>query len=203
MTFPDGSYAIDYVDTFIEHEKIFMQVVSDVRKENMFTFPVITYSLLKRKGVTQAEIQEMLRTRQFNLFADNEFARWCSDHNCLWNDSNFFMSDDVTTLSNCCRLLSDTSKLSGFINSIGGTALSIGSVKVNTINLMHIIYEFEDELTENEYLKILRKRAKLCCSCWVLTASTATTARRTPTAYSTSSRVIPWMHRQDESSSRR
>ena len=42
LEFPDGSYAIDYVDTFIEHEKIFMEVVSDVRKENMFTFPVLT-----------------------------------------------------------------------------------------------------------------------------------------------------------------
>ena len=51
------------------------------------------------------------------------------------------MSDNVGTLSNCCRLLSDTSKLEGFINSIGGTALSIGSVKVNTINLMRIAYE--------------------------------------------------------------
>ena len=40
LVFPDGSYAIDYVDMFIEHEKIFMQVVSDIRKENMFTFPV-------------------------------------------------------------------------------------------------------------------------------------------------------------------
>lgn len=165
LEFPDGSYAIDYVDTFIEHEKIFMEVVSDVRKENMFTFPVLTYSLLKRKNVPQEEVQEMLKTRKFNLFADNEFARWCSDHNCLWNDSNFFMSDDVTTLSNCCRLLSDTSKLSGFINSIGGTSLSIGSIKVNTLNLMHIVYELEadDMLTENEYLKILRKRTKLSC----------------------------------------
>ena len=165
LEFPDGSYAIDYVDTFIEHEKIFMEVVSDVRRENMFTFPVLTYSLLKRKNISQEEVQEMLRTRKFNLFADNEFARWCSDHNCLWNDSNFFMSDDVTTLSNCCRLLSDTSKLSGFINSIGGTSLSIGSIKVNTLNLMHIVYELEAEenLSENEYLKILRKRTKLSC----------------------------------------
>lgn len=163
LTFPDGTYAIDYVDMFIEHEKIFMQVVSDTRKENMFTFPVLTYSLLKKRGITQESINEMLRTREFDLFEDNEFARWCSDHNCLWNDSNFFMSDDVTTLSNCCRLLSDTSKLKGFINSIGGTALSIGSIKVNTINLVHICYELEDELTENEYLKILRKRTKLCC----------------------------------------
>lgn len=166
VTFPDGSYAIDYVDTFIEHEKIFMEVVSDVRKENLFTFPVLTYSLLKRKDITQEEIDEMFRTRNFNLFVDNEFARWCSDHNMTWNDSNFFMSNDVTTLSNCCRLLSDTSKLSGFINSIGGTALSIGSIKVNTINLVHIVYEIldgEQELTDSEYLKILRKRTKLCC----------------------------------------
>lgn len=102
LTFPDGTYAIDYVDMFIEHEKIFMEVVSDIRKENMFTFPVLTYSLLKRKNIPQEEIDYMLKTREFNVFMDNEFARWCSDHNCQWNDSNFFMSDDVTTLSNCC-----------------------------------------------------------------------------------------------------
>ena len=68
-------------------------------------------------------------------------ARWCSDHNVTWNDSNFFISGDVNTLSNCCRLLSDTSKLNAFINSIGGTALSIEFRKVNTINLMRIALE--------------------------------------------------------------
>lgn len=72
-----------------------------------------------------------------------------------------FMIDNVRVEN--CRLLSDTSKLKGFINSIGGTALSIGSIKVNTINLMHIVYELEGELDEVEYLKILRKRTKLCC----------------------------------------
>ena len=147
LEFPDGSFAIDYVDEFIEHQKIFMEVVSQIRQENMFTFPVLTYSLLYKDG----------------KFVDEEFARWCSDHNCKWNDSNFFVSGDVTTLSNCCRLLSDTSKLEGFINSIGGTALSIGSVKVNTINLVHIFYEIEEELSEKKYLSILKKRTTLCC----------------------------------------
>lgn len=47
-------------------------------------------------------------------FVDEEFARWCSDHNTKWSDANFFMSGDVNTLSNCCRLLSDTSKLDAF-----------------------------------------------------------------------------------------
>lgn len=147
LEFPDGTFAIDYVDEFIEHQKIFMEVVSKIRQENMFTFPVLTYSLLYKDG----------------KFVDEEFARWCSDHNCQWNDSNFFVSGDVTTLSNCCRLLSDTSKLKGFINSIGGTALSIGSVKVNTINLVHIFYELGEEVTEKKYLNLLKKRTILCC----------------------------------------
>jgi ribonucleoside-triphosphate reductase len=147
VEFPDGSFAIDYVDEFIQHQKVFMEVVSDIRRENMFTFPVLTYSLLY----------------QNDEFVDAEFARWCSDHNCTWNDSNFFISDNVGVLSNCCRLLSDTKKLDAFINSIGGTALSIGSVKVNTINLAHIAYELGDNLKESDYIRILKKRATLCC----------------------------------------
>lgn len=145
VQYPDGTYVIDCVEELIEHQKIFMRVVSDIRSENMFTFPVLTYSLLYRDG----------------KFVDEPFARWCSDHNTTWNDSNFFISGDVNTLSNCCRLLSDTSKLNAFINSIGGTALSIGSVKVNTINLMRIA--LETECDEKKYLALLKKRATLCC----------------------------------------
>lgn len=145
VQYPDGTYVIDCVDELIEHQKLFMEVVSQIRSENMFTFPVLTYSLLYKDG----------------KFVDEGFARWCSDHNTKWNDSNFFVSGDVTTLSNCCRLLSDTSKLSAFINSIGGTALSIGSVKVNTINLMRIA--LETECDEKKYLALLKKRAMLCC----------------------------------------
>lgn len=78
--------AIDCVEEIIEHQKIFMEVVSDIRSSSVFTFPVLTYSLLYKDGE----------------FVDKEFARWCSDHNTKWNDSNFFISGDVTTLSNCC-----------------------------------------------------------------------------------------------------
>ena len=145
VEFPDGTMAIDYVEEIIEIEKVFMQVVSEIREANMFTFPVLTYSLLYKDG----------------KFVDESFARWCSDHNVKWNDSNFFISDNVGVLSNCCRLLSDTSKLDAFINSIGGTALSIGSVKVNTINLMRIFYEVGKD--EEAYLKKLKHRVELCC----------------------------------------
>lgn len=145
VEYPDGTFVIDYMDELIEHQKLFMEVVSNIREENMFTFPVLTYSLLYKN----------------DKFVDEEFARWCSDHNTRWNDSNFFISGDVTTLSNCCRLLSDTTKLNAFINSIGGTALSIGSVKVNTINLMRIA--LETNFDEKKYLHLLKKRATLCC----------------------------------------
>ena len=145
LVYPDGTCAIDCVEELIEHQKIFMDVVSDIRSTNLFTFPVLTYSLLYKDG----------------KFVDEQFARWCSDHNTKWNDSNFFVSGDVSTLSNCCRLLSNTKKLDAFINSIGGTALSIGSVKVNTINLMRIAYETECD--EKKYLALLRKRVTLCC----------------------------------------
>lgn len=145
VIFPDGTMVIDCIEEIIEHQKAFMNVVSDIRSENMFTFPVLTYSLLFKDG----------------KFVDEDFARWCSDHNTVWNDSNFFVSDNVGTLSNCCRLLSDTTKLDAFINSIGGTALSIGSVKVNTTNLMRVYYETGAD--EEKYLELLRHRIELCC----------------------------------------
>lgn len=44
-------------------------------------------------------------------------------------------------------------------NSIGGTALEVGSVKVNTINLARLAYENE---TPFEYLKALEHKAVLC-----------------------------------------
>lgn len=147
LEFPDGSFAIDYEDDFMEHQKIFMRIVSKIRRENMFTFPVLTYSLLYQNG----------------KFQDEDFARWCSEHNMTWNDSNFFVGQDVTTLSNCCRLLSSVVKIKGFFNSIGGTELSIGSVKVNTINLVHGFYELGENLTEQKYLALLKKRVSLCC----------------------------------------
>lgn len=145
VEYPDGTLLIDHVEEFMQHQKTFMEVVAEVRGQNMFTFPVLTCSLLFRDG----------------KFVDEEFARYCSDNNTKYNDYNFFQSGDVTSLSNCCRLISDTSKLDAFINSIGGTALSIGSIKVNTINLMRLAYEHPGDRAG--YLKALRETALLCC----------------------------------------
>lgn len=160
MEFPDGTFAIDHIEDIIECQKIFMEVVSEIREVNMFTYPVLTYSLLK-KPLTSEMVDEMIQTREWDVFVDAPFARWCSNHNIDWSDSNFFCSDNVGVLSNCCRLLSDTKKLDAFINSIGGTALSVGSCRVSTINLVRIAYE--SEFDQKQYLKILRQRVLLDC----------------------------------------
>lgn len=142
--FPNGEYAIDYIDEIIEHQKVFMEVVSEIRSHTMMTFPVLTFSLLYQDG----------------KFVDEDFARWCNKHNMQWYDSNFYVGSDVTSLSNCCRLISNTAKLDAFINSIGGTSLSIGSVKVNTINLRRIAVESEKD--QDKYIEILKHRIDLC-----------------------------------------
>lgn len=66
------------------------------------------------------------------------------------------------------KLSKNTEKLTGFSNSVGGTALQIGSIKVNTINLVRIAIETKKDKDAkiswiNAYLKLLRKRTELCC----------------------------------------
>lgn len=136
--FPDGSYVIDYEEEIIEFQKWYMEVMAKIKHTQMFTFPVSTISLLRKDG----------------KFVDEEFAKWAIKHNMEWSDSNLFIDDSVTSLSNCCRLKSDIKDL-GYFNSIGGTALKVGSVKVNTINLARLAL---DTNSEEEYLNELEKR---------------------------------------------
>lgn len=141
--FPDGSFMIDSLDEIKEFQKLFMEVVADIRSHNMFTFPVLTISLL----------------RQNKQFVDRDFAEWGIRHNMKWNDSNLFIDDSVTSLSNCCRLKSNIDDL-GYFNSIGGTALKVGSVKVSTVNLARLALEND---TEQTFLVALRDLVELDC----------------------------------------
>ena len=141
--FPDGTFMIDSLDEIKEFQKLFMKTVAEIREHNMFTFPILTISLLRKDG----------------KFEDEEFAKWGIEHNRHWNDSNLFIDDNVTSLSNCCRLKSNIDDL-GYFNSIGGTALKVGSVKVSTVNLARIALEVE---TEQEYLVKLRDLVELDC----------------------------------------
>ena len=136
--FPDGTFMIDFEEEIIEFQKWYMEVMAQIRHQNMFTFPVSTICLLRQNG----------------KFVDEDFAIWAIKHNMEWSDSNLFVDTSVNSLSNCCRLKSNIEDL-GYFNSIGGTALKVGSVKVSTVNLARIAL---DTNSEEEYLKELEKR---------------------------------------------
>lgn len=100
--FPDGSFMMDDFDGIMQFQKWFMEEMSAIRSDNMFTFPVNTVNLLVNKEKTE--------------FIDDEFARWAIEHNMKWSDSNIFADSSVTSLSNCCRLKSNIQDL-GYFNS--------------------------------------------------------------------------------------
>lgn len=134
--FPDGKYMVDELEGIMQFQKLFLETMSEIRSKNMMTFPVNSISLLRQNG----------------KFVDEEFARYACEHNRKWNDSNLFIDSSVTSLSNCCRLKSNIEDL-GYFNSIGGTALKVGSVKVNTINLARLA--LENRGNEEAYLEAL------------------------------------------------
>lgn len=86
LIYPDGTCFIDEVEQFIDFQKAFIRRFKELRRENLFTYPVLTYALVYKDG----------------KFKDEEFARWCSDSNMQWADSNFFINENTGTLSSCC-----------------------------------------------------------------------------------------------------
>ena len=86
VEYPDGTYVIDYVEELIEHQKLFMDVVSDIRSENMFTFPVLTVSCLYTSDEIQhakelANSDEALEVteEQLNLMYE-EYCKQCEEN---------------------------------------------------------------------------------------------------------------------------
>ena len=148
--FPDGELMIDEEEEIIQFQKDFIDVVNEIREENIFTFPVLTASLLY----------------QDQKFVDEDFARWACEASRKWNLFNFFTDSTVNSLSNCCRLKSDVTDL--YFNSIGGSALKVGSVKVSTLNIARLAYQaganldfFSLQGKEQDFLVKLRNLTEL------------------------------------------
>lgn len=151
--YPDGSAIEEHIEDIIDLQKRFLQWFKEERKIQMFTFPVITASLLFIDG----------------KFADDDSARFITDYNTEWQDINLYISASVDSLASCCRLKSSLSdienpredQLVGMANSIGGTDLNIGSFKVVTVNLPHIALEvMQDSLVSSiaEFMDIANAR---------------------------------------------
>lgn len=150
-TFNDGSLMLDYFEGFLEFQKDFLKYERELRKIKFFTFPVLTASL---------------KIDENKEYEDEYVAKYVVEHNMEFQDVNIYNATEISGLSSCCRLVNDTKeivkgkeKLEGFFSSIGGTSISIGSIKVNTINFARISYEAQGDL--NRFYEILKNRVEL------------------------------------------
>ena len=141
--FPDGTFMVDELEGIMDFQKLFLLVATDIRGKNVMTFPVLTISCLRKN----------------DEFVDEDFAKWALEVDRKWMLCNWFGDTSVNSLSNCCRLRSNIEDIKekwdgAYFNSIGGTALKVGSCKVSTINLARIALESKDQ---NEFLEKLRE----------------------------------------------
>ncbi len=146
-TYPNSEPITNHVEEIIAMQKEFWTWIRDEREKQMFTFPVLTASLLYKDG----------------KFVDEDSARFINSVNLKWQDTNWYVSDSIDAVASCCRLTSSTKelrfkfgadKLKGMSNSIGGSDLNIGSFKVVTLNFPRIALEtknkdfFKEKLVE-------------------------------------------------------
>ena len=154
--YPDGTYITNYTEDIIGLQKMYWTWIAKERERQMFTFPVLSASLLYKKG----------------KFIDENSARFINKHNLKWQDTNWYISDSVDSVSSCCRLTSSISnlnfslsadtepdKLKGNVNSIGGSDLNIGSFKVVTLNIPQIAYLSEGDM--DKFFNILNHKLDL------------------------------------------
>lgn len=139
---------IDYVvDVIVELQEIFCDIMDrgDVLHDNRpIEFPVCTVNFSRKKDAEGNY-----------CFEDPEFVEvFCKKHDTP--RYNIYVSEGNKT-SSCCRLCNDFDlfELGGQVNSFGGTALSLGSHRVVTINLRRIALECKDF---EDYKRILKER---------------------------------------------
>ena len=158
-TYPDGSSIVDETENILKLQQHYWEWVAKERERQMFTFPVLTATLLYKDG----------------KFIDEESAKFINKVNLKWQDTNWYISNSVDAVASCCRLTSSTKdlklsfslvaedeqveKLAGMANSIGGSDLNIGSFKVVTINLPRIALEAKGD--EKKFFEILQERLDL------------------------------------------
>jgi ribonucleoside-triphosphate reductase len=136
------SYIVDYI---MEIQKIFIELFDkgDPMLGNApFRFPVVTINFSKKKWGDKTVV------------VDNKLLKYITKKDIY--RYNIFVSEGTKTAS-CCRLISDSEmlELAASSNSFGGSAISLGSHRVITINFNRIALEAK---TKEEFYSILDQR---------------------------------------------
>lgn len=109
-------------------QKEFLNLFIEFNKKDFFTFPIIT---IQFKIDENKEIE------------DKDFFNYICEKNLEFANLNIFASESLTSLSSCCRLISNVEDIIAAskdenMNLIGGSSIKVGSFGVTTINLPRI-----------------------------------------------------------------
>lgn len=133
IAFKNGEVYTADVETTLKIQDIWVDMFNEESKRRLFTFPVQTLSIAttidpgtNKPTIKDVEFFERMMKKNVMLAAQNVYA------------------GDSSTLSSCCRLRSDKSKV--FTNSFGGSSSNIGSYGVCTVNLASLALRYKDNL---------------------------------------------------------
>ena len=121
------------VDITLKIQDLWVDVFNEESKRRLFTFPVQTLSI--------ATVEDPETGKQ--KIVDEDFYNKMMAKNSKLASQNVYAGDS-STLSSCCRLRSDKSKI--FTNSLGGSTSNIGSFGVCTVNLATLGLRYKDNL---------------------------------------------------------
>lgn len=121
------------VDITLKIQDLWVDVFNEESKRRLFTFPVQTLSI--------ATVEDPETGKQ--KIIDEDFYNKMMAKNSKLASQNVYAGDS-STLSSCCRLRSDKSKI--FTNSLGGSTSNIGSFGVCTINLATLGLRYKNNL---------------------------------------------------------
>ena len=145
IAFKNGMVITADVETTLKIQDIWVEMFNEESKRRLFTFPVQTLSIATEVVDGKTVIK------------DEEFFERMMKKNVMLAAQNVY-DGDSSTLSSCCRLRSDKSKI--FTNSLGGASSSIGSFGVCTVNLATLALRYKDN--ESKFWEELDKNINYC-----------------------------------------
>jgi ribonucleoside-triphosphate reductase len=116
-------------------QKHFLTWFNKERTKAVLTFPVISIAMLTKDGKV----------------VDTEFKEYIAKEMSEGNSFFIYTSDDVNSISQCCRLRSELD-MNTFSYTLGSTGLDTGSKKVFTININRMIQDGRDVRKEVQKL---------------------------------------------------
>lgn len=137
--YPDGTQpewnAIDKL------QRIFMQLLREIRLIKPLTFPVTTMALVHNG----------------KEYLDHEYKELCAEEWAKGGSFFCYTSDNPTSLASCCRVLNKMSD-NTFSSTTGMTGVMTGSCNVITLNINRIVQDYihtwknwEDHIVDGKY----------------------------------------------------